>query len=148
METISALLAICSGNSSVPVKSPRKGQWREALMFSSISAWINGWVNNRKAGDLRRNRAHYDVIVIHSSGSYRLHIDIFQTSSWPCSWFRSINLSREFPPQYFGAVWYKESDFLIEHLVYFFNISVYAPCYDICYVYCSIQSTDSGQGTL
>ena len=27
--------------------------------------WINGWVNNREAGDLRRHRAHYDVIVIY-----------------------------------------------------------------------------------
>ena len=26
-------------------------------MFSLICAWINGWVNNRKAGDLRRHRA-------------------------------------------------------------------------------------------
>ena len=26
--------------------------------------WINGWVNNREAGDLRRYRAHYDVIVM------------------------------------------------------------------------------------
>ena len=25
---------------------------------------INGWVNNREAGDLRRHRAHYDVIVM------------------------------------------------------------------------------------
>ena len=32
-------------------------------MFSLISAWINGWVNNRQAGDLRRNRTHYDVSV-------------------------------------------------------------------------------------
>ena len=39
-------------------------QWRGALMFSLICAWINGWVNNRGAGDLRRHRAHYDVIVI------------------------------------------------------------------------------------
>ena len=27
---------------------------------------INGWVNNRKAGDLRRYRAHYDVMVMNS----------------------------------------------------------------------------------
>ena len=47
-----------------PVKSPPKGQWRGALMFSLICAWINGWANNREAGDLRRNRAHYDVIVM------------------------------------------------------------------------------------
>ena len=28
--------------------------------------WINGWVHNHEAGDLRRYRAHYDVIVITS----------------------------------------------------------------------------------
>ena len=33
-------------------------------MFSLICAWINGWVNNREAGALRRHRAHYDVIVM------------------------------------------------------------------------------------
>ena len=27
-----------------PVHSPHKGQWREALMFSLICTWINGWV--------------------------------------------------------------------------------------------------------
>ena len=41
-----------------------KGQWRGALMFSLICVWINGWVNNRETGDLRRYRAHYDVIVM------------------------------------------------------------------------------------
>ena len=46
------------------VSSPHKGQWRGALMFSLICAWINGWVNNREAGDLRRHSAHYDVIVM------------------------------------------------------------------------------------
>ena len=64
METFSALLALCAGNSPVPVISPHKGQWRGALMFLLISAWIIGWVNNRDAGDLRRHRAHYDVIVM------------------------------------------------------------------------------------
>ena len=44
--------------------SPHKGQWRGALIFSLICVWINGWVNNREAGDLRRHRAHYDVIVM------------------------------------------------------------------------------------
>ena len=47
-----------------PVNSPHKGQWCRALMFSLICVWINGWVNNREAGDLRRYRAHYDVIVM------------------------------------------------------------------------------------
>ena len=47
METFSALLALCAGNSPVPVNSPHNGQWRGALMFSLICARINGWVNNR-----------------------------------------------------------------------------------------------------
>ena len=46
------------------VNSPHKGQWRGALMFSLICARINAWVNNSKAGDLRRNHAHYDVTVM------------------------------------------------------------------------------------
>ena len=33
-------------------------------MFSLICVWLNGWVNSREAGDLRRHRAHYDVIVM------------------------------------------------------------------------------------
>ena len=44
--------------------SPHKGQWRGALMFALFCAWINGWVNNREADDLRRHRAHYDVTVM------------------------------------------------------------------------------------
>ena len=47
-----------------PVNFPHKGQWRGALMFSLIYAWINDWVNNREAGDLRRQHVHYDVIVM------------------------------------------------------------------------------------
>ena len=42
METFSALLAICAGNSRTKAS--------------------DAWVNNREAGDLRRYRAHYDVI--------------------------------------------------------------------------------------
>ena len=59
MEPLSALLALCA-----PVNSPHKGQWRGALMFYLICAWINGWVNNREAGDLRRRHAHYVVTAI------------------------------------------------------------------------------------
>ena len=38
--------------------------FRGALMLFMIRAWINGWVNNREAGELRRHHAHYDVIVM------------------------------------------------------------------------------------
>ena len=41
METLSILLALCDGNPPV-----------------------NGWANNRKAGDLRRHRDHYDITIM------------------------------------------------------------------------------------
>ena len=47
-----------------PVNSLHKGQWRGTLMFSLICVWINDWVNNGEAGDLRRYRIHYDVTVM------------------------------------------------------------------------------------
>ena len=73
METFSALLAICG-----PVNSPHKGQWRGALMFSLICVWINGWVNNREAGDLRCYRAHYAVIIMNTEWCFlwkKQHVD-------------------------------------------------------------------------
>ena len=38
-------------------------------MFSLICVWINDSVNNHEAGDLRRYRAHCDVIVMKIYGS-------------------------------------------------------------------------------
>ena len=56
-----------------PVNSPHKGQWRGALMLSLICVWLNGWINNREAGDLTPSRSlwrqckglilHYEVIT-------------------------------------------------------------------------------------
>ena len=56
METFSALLAICAGNSP--------GTGHAELCCFLWSAWINGWVKNREACDLRRHHAHYDVTVM------------------------------------------------------------------------------------
>ena len=47
-----------------PVNSPHKGQWRGALMLPLICVGINGWINTREAGDLRRYCANYDVSVM------------------------------------------------------------------------------------
>ena len=86
METFSALLALCAGNSPVffiltshddvikwknfprywpfvrgihwlPVNSPHTGQWRGDLMFHLICTVTNPWANNREADYLRRHRA-------------------------------------------------------------------------------------------
>ena len=79
-----------------PVNSPHNGQWRGALMFSLICAWINGWVNNREAGDSRRQRAHYDVIVMNRN----LYDDIMTRENFTYYWlfvrgnYRSLLLAR------------------------------------------------------
>ena len=66
-----------------PVNSPHKGQWRGALMFSLICVGINDWVNNREAGDLRRYRAHYDVIVMMHIGQGLYHSIIVYDKDYP-----------------------------------------------------------------
>ena len=61
-----------------------------------ICAWINGWLNNREAGDFRRHRTHYDVTVMsyystlfrHCCVIYALYVLLHSyTISWdtgPC----------------------------------------------------------------
>ena len=79
-----------------PVNSPHKGQWRGALMFTLICAGINGWVNTREAGDLRRYRPHYDVIVMclmYGHGCYgdaNQNLKILINSDLATSRFRKI----------------------------------------------------------
>ena len=88
METFSASLAICAGNS-----------W-----FTLICARINGWINNREAGDLRRRCTHYDAIVMckgnpmvashgrtHSS-ALLIVISIATVSSSVSLWYLSVAL--------------------------------------------------------
>ena len=65
------------------VNSPHKGQWRGALMFSLTCAWINGWVNNCEAGDLRRHCTHCDQCLKLSKkkveGPHALNVGISNT---------------------------------------------------------------------
>ena len=63
METFTALLTLCVGNSPVTGEFPtQRPVTRSCFLWSA--PWINGWLNNRDAGDLRRHHAHYDVIVM------------------------------------------------------------------------------------
>ena len=64
MDTFSALRAICAGISPVPGEVPAQRPVTRSFDVSLICAWINRWITNREAGDLRRYRAHYDVIVM------------------------------------------------------------------------------------
>ena len=63
METFSALVAHCEGNSPVTVEFPSQRPVTRSLRFSLICAWINAWVNNCEAGDLRSHRAHYVIVM-------------------------------------------------------------------------------------
>ena len=64
METFSAYWPFVQEIHRPSVNSLYKGQWRGALMFYFICAGKIRWVSNRNAGDWRRYRAHYDVIVM------------------------------------------------------------------------------------
>ena len=64
METFSVSLAICAGNSPVTGEFPtQRPVTRSFDVFFGLR--LNKcWVNNGKAGDLSRYRAHYDVTVM------------------------------------------------------------------------------------
>ena len=64
MEAFSALLALCAGNSPVSGEFLAQRPVTRSFDVTLICARINGWVNNREAGDLRRYRVHCDVIVM------------------------------------------------------------------------------------
>ena len=71
------VLALCVGNSQVTGEFSSQRQGHGALLFSLICAWTHGWVNNRDAGNLRRYRAHYDVMVM---------VNVYNSSNvfWQC----------------------------------------------------------------
>ena len=89
METFSALLAFCAGNAPVTGEFPDKGQWRGALMFSLICAWINRWVNNGEAGDLTVWRhCNYTGIPWANSSNY-----VHNNTGLPRIWRYAINIT-------------------------------------------------------
>ena len=72
------------------VKSPHKGHWPGALMFSLICAWINGCVNNREVGDLRRYRANYEVTVM-IDGSLCLTKSMICDHFWTAAYWATLS---------------------------------------------------------
>ena len=63
METFSALLTICAGNSPVNGEFPENRPVTRSIDGSLICARINSWANNREAGGLRRHHAQYHVFT-------------------------------------------------------------------------------------
>ena len=64
METFSAVLAIRAGNSPVTGEFPAQRPVTRSFGVLFDLRLNKPWVNNREAGDLRRHRAYYDVIVM------------------------------------------------------------------------------------
>ena len=50
-----------TGHRWIPLTKPGDA---ELWCFLWSAPWMNGWASNRAAGDLRRHRAHNDVIVL------------------------------------------------------------------------------------
>ena len=86
------------------VNSPHKGQWRGALMFSLTCVWINGWVNNRETGDLRRHHAHYDVTVMYCLFFFSL---LLHSHFW---WITSISIALVDPGTFMFHMWQRPCD--------------------------------------
>ena len=68
METFSVLLAICAGNSPVPGEFPTQRPVTRSFDVFFYLRPINGWVDNRKAGDLRWPSS---PLWRHRNGKYR-----------------------------------------------------------------------------
>ena len=95
-----------------PVNSLHKGQWCGALVFSLICVWINGWVNNDEAGDLRRYRAHYDVTVMYHALLHMICCKCQFMSRWlyteiVCNqqtWCKSMHIDSIYKDVIMGAI--------------------------------------------
>ena len=94
IETFSALLAICAGNSPVPVEFPTQRPVTRSFVFTLICARINGWVNNHEAGDLRRHCAHYDIIVMLRSKNKVAKLTSCSDNRWQIGYLTTVPTSR------------------------------------------------------
>ena len=68
-----------------PGEFPQRPVTRSFDVFF-ICIWINGWVNNREAIDLRRHSAHYDCNAKHQSFCW----SVFHETLTPCTWNEAL----------------------------------------------------------
>ena len=95
METFSALLALCVGNSPVTSEFPSQGRVTSFDVLFDLCL-KNGWANNCEAGGLRPHLAHYDdtVMIIlmaqcKTALSNVLAMEILQCCSKPSTFYPS-----------------------------------------------------------
>ena len=76
METFSALLAFCAGNSPLTGEFPAQ---RPVTQSSDVFLDLcpNNWANNGDAGNLIRHHAYYDVIVVMEAAAAFTETEMF-----------------------------------------------------------------------
>ena len=62
--------------------SHTKASDAELWRFRWSAPWINGWVNNCEAGNLRCHHAHYDIIVMGQRITVDLEVSVFKGLTW------------------------------------------------------------------
>ena len=72
MESFSALLTLCAGNSPVAGEFPAQRPVTRSFHIFFDLRRINNWVNDEGASELRRHRAHYDVNIMWNSDAILL----------------------------------------------------------------------------
>ena len=95
METFSALLALCAGNSSVTGEFPSQRPVVRSFDVFFICAWTNGWVFHRDAGDLRRYHGHNDItVMIKCQVCHIMWIGYFFWTLYPCLHWNTMSKCR------------------------------------------------------
>ena len=95
---------VTAGIHRSPVNSPHTDQWRGALMFSLICAWINGWVKNQDAGDIETPSRplwrhcnvvpNSDPVILAAVGSFGVQcvtpVQFWIGETGQIGWFRAL----------------------------------------------------------
>ena len=129
--------------------SLKKATDAELWYFSLICTWINDWVNNREAGDLRRHRAHYDVIIMEYFITVCSHVG-GNEGLWSYCFFRSYieNIQWLYVSDLLPIIWtqccyifmlYCLSTYFSISINYFDRIMLYRCA--LCFVYMCVFSS-------
>ena len=72
----------------------------ELWCFLWSAPWINGWVNNREASDLRRHHAHYDAVTMLPTDFFSsILISMFKIEPMAFCFSRNTTQCTKSPPE-------------------------------------------------
>ena len=103
---------------------PTQRPMTRSFDFSLICVWINDWVNNREAGDLRRYLAHHDVTVMWRAVIGTCHTEFSQVThpgTNPVRWHNRqcsnylVELVAHSMPTHFTAIGSTPKGFIIDN---------------------------------